>query len=113
MSIIKNSLPADNAQKFKNYGEQFTRLNLALEHEFYLEATFIAYAILEDRSESVLRHAGLWEPYMAKQGPRFPSFDSKLKFVRKHAAPESALLHKYFSASLSIKPWTGKMIETT
>ena len=48
----------DNNQKYNNYREQFKRLDRSLKNEFYLEALFIEYAIIEDRTESVLKHAG-------------------------------------------------------
>ena len=48
----------ENQLKYENYREQFKRLNSALHSGFNLEAMFIEYAILEDRTESILRHAG-------------------------------------------------------
>ena len=47
-----------NMQKCRNYRDQMVRLNRALEFEFYLEAVFIEYAVMEDRLSSALRHAG-------------------------------------------------------
>ena len=52
----------DNMQKYENYKEQMGRLKRALNSHFYLEAIFIEYAIMEDRLESGLRHAGRWNP---------------------------------------------------
>ena len=52
----RSAVPADNMQKYENYKEQFKRLNRALASGFSLEAIFISYAILEDRTESILRH---------------------------------------------------------
>ena len=54
--------PIANQQKYENYKEQFKRLNRALANGFNLEAMFIEYAILEDRTESILRHAEQWMP---------------------------------------------------
>ena len=51
-----------NMEKYKNYKEQFGRLKRALANEFYLEAIFIEYAIIEDRTTSILRHAGVYNP---------------------------------------------------
>ena len=48
---------ASNQQKHENYKEQFQRLYKALSNGFNLEAMFIEYAIMEDRTESALRHA--------------------------------------------------------
>lgn len=40
--------------KYLNYKEQLKRLMLALKNEFLLEAIFIEYSILEDRTDSLL-----------------------------------------------------------
>ena len=75
----------DNQQKYENYKEQFKRLNKALANGFHLEAMFIEYAVMEDRTESIIRHAGLWEAYLRRRGievrlstPRFSIFRAKL-----------------------------------
>ena len=44
--------------KYSNYKEQFKRLNKAISNNYYLEAAFIAYAIMEDRTESILTYEG-------------------------------------------------------
>lgn len=85
-------------EKYSNYKEQFSRLNRALKNEFYLEAIFIEYAILEDRTESVLRHAGLWDAYM--KGRKMPNIQTKLTFIKNHAALKSCTLNRYFSDDL-------------
>lgn len=53
---------SSNQQKYENYREQMSRLSKAMKAEFYLEAIFIEYAIMEDRLESALRHAGRFNP---------------------------------------------------
>ena len=57
MSDIYNPI-ATNIQKYENYREQFIRLKKALDLKFFLEAIFIEYTIIEDRTESISRHAG-------------------------------------------------------
>lgn len=52
----------DNQQKYENYRVQSRRLVSALRSGFYLEAVFIEYAIIEDRLESALTHAGAFNP---------------------------------------------------
>ena len=47
-----------NMQKYFNYQEQMVRLKKALAAQFYLEAIFIEYAVMEDRLASVLIHSG-------------------------------------------------------
>lgn len=95
-----NSKTITGQQKYENYREQFKRLNKALANGFNLEAMFIEYAILEDRTESILRHAGLWEAYLKKQRSGFPTIDSKIKYIIKHAENKKAIMHKYFSDDL-------------
>lgn len=93
----------DNMQKYANYKTQMGRLNKALTNQFYLEAIFIEYAIMEDRLESVLRHSGKWNP----KPDAFVSLDSKRKKVAKLAEEKKSLAHKYFSKELtdSIEAW--------
>ena len=61
---------------------------------------FIEYAIMEDRTESILRHAEKWEAYMKKQNGRKPTINSKAKYIQKLAAFNNDLLHKYFADDL-------------
>ena len=89
-----------NNQKHENYREQFNRLNKSLANGFNLEAMFIEYAIIEDRTESVLRHAGLWDAYLKKRKGREPSLDSKIKYIYSHAQNGIAGLKKRFSDDL-------------
>lgn len=88
---------AENQLKYENYREQFKRLKSALNGGFNLEAMFIEYAIMEDRTESILRHAGKWEAYLKSRKGREPSIDSKIKYVQKLAENRKDLLHRYFS----------------
>lgn len=96
----------DNMQKYANYKTQMGRLKKALSYQFYLEAIFIEYAILEDRLESVLRHGGNWNP---KPGI-FPSLDTKRKKIAKLAEEKKNPIGKYFSADLtdSIEAWKNE-----
>jgi len=90
----------DNQQKYKNYKEQFQRLNKALANGFNLEAMFIEYAIMEDRTESLLRHADLWEAYLKKRGNRGPTINSKISYIQGRVQSGDKLLRKYFSDDL-------------
>ena len=89
-----------NQQKQANYTEQFRRLKLALKNGFNLEAMFIEYAILGDRTESILRHANLWEAYIKSRKGHGVSIDSKIKYVKKRAENKKDVLHKYFADDL-------------
>ena len=89
-----------NEQKQANYTEQFRRLKLALKNGFNLEAMFIEYAILEDRTESILLHADLWDAYIKSRKGREPNIDSKIKYIQKRAENKKDPLHKYFADDL-------------
>ena len=90
----------DNHQKYENYKEQFQRLNKALANGFNLEAMFIEYAIMEDRTESILRHAGLWEAYLRKRGTRGATINSKITYIQGKVTSGDKLLARYFSDNL-------------
>ena len=98
----------ENQLKYENYKEQIKRLNSALAHGFNLEAMFIEYAIMEDRTESILRHADKWDAYMKKQNGRDPTINSKVKYIQKLAGFNNDLLHKYFSDDLLDRVLTWK-----
>lgn len=92
--------PIDNLQKHKNYREQFVRLKRALSAEFYLEAIFIEYTIIEDRTESILRHAGKWDAYLKKRGRYQVTLDSKITYIQDFAREKKSLAHRYFPDSM-------------
>ncbi len=89
-----------NIQKYENYKEQFKRLNKAMNNQFYLEAMFISYAIMEDRTESILRHAGAWDQYLKSRKGRGPTIDSKIKKIMKLAEQKKSLPNRFFSDDL-------------
>ena len=89
-----------NKRKYENYKEQFKRLNKALANGFNLEAIFIEYAIMEDRTESILRHAMQWDAYLKHQKGHVPAIDSKVKYIQKRAENKKSILHKYFADNL-------------
>ena len=97
---VKEFTAADNAQKHENYREQFVRLKKALTSEFYLEAIFIEYTIIEDRTESILRHAGKWDAYLKKRGRYQVTLDSKIAYIQDFAREKKSIAHKYFSDTL-------------
>ena len=94
----------DNQQKYENYRVQSRRLSSALRSGFYLEAVFIEYAIIEDRLESALTHAGAFNPN--RQG----SITSKLKKLEQLCGNKRGLARRYFSAELLavIRAWKDR-----
>lgn len=95
-------------EKYFNYKNNFDRLKAALENQFYLEAIFIEYAILEDRTESVLRHAGLWEKYMDKR--KMPNIGTKLTFIKNQAKNRTSSFRPHFSDDLieQLRAWKDR-----
>ena len=95
MDKVKNQL------KYENYKEQFKRLNSALKAGYNLEAMFIEYAVLEDRTESVLLHANKWESYLKKRGCHDPTLNSKIMYIKTlMEANRKEPLNRYFSDGL-------------
>ena len=90
----------DNMLKYENYKEQFARLKSALNSGFNLEAMFIEYAIIEDRTESILHHADKWEAYLRSRKGRQVTLDSKIKYIQKIAEQKRSMPNRYFSGDL-------------
>ena len=90
MTMNAQSVPS-NIQKQLNYREQFKRIDKALNNNFYLEALFIEYAIMEDRTESILRYEG--NEVKVKDGG-FVSNNRKLTFP---AIEQDSLIYESFS----------------
>ena len=89
----------DNRQKYLNYKEQFKRLNRAIASGFNLEAMFIAYSIMEDRSESVLKHSGKYERYKPFTGLDEPV----IKFLEDDGEIYPFLEHAYALVDAHVK----------
>lgn len=83
----------ENMQKYENYKEQFKRLDRAIKEGFNLEAVFIAYAIIEDRTESILRYEN--NDIKPKKGHRV-SIDAKLRKVKTISREKESLPYRYF-----------------
>lgn len=100
--------PIPGDLKYDLYKYYFDQLKKAMNNEFYLEAIFIEYAILEDRTESVLHHAGLWEAYLGNR--RQANIGTKLTFIKKKAQSKSSSFHRYFSDDLldQLREWKNK-----
>ena len=65
MENVKN-----NMEKYNSYREQTGKFKKAMSLEFYYEAIFISYAIMEDRLISFLDHIGLVTSKNAKLSKR-------------------------------------------
>lgn len=97
---------AENMLKYANYKEQHERLNKALKHNFYLEAIFIEYAIIEDRLTSILRY----EDNTIKNKNGFVSIEKKINKVRAISGEAEGLAIKYFTPNFldTIESWKNR-----
>ena len=86
---------APNLLKYENYREQFKRLDKAINNNFYLEAMFIAYAIIEDRTESILSYES---NEIHSKG--FVPVTKKLNRIKTIAERKGSLPARYFSDNL-------------
>ena len=92
-----------NAQKYENYRAQLGRLTHAISAHFYLEALFIEYAVMEDRLESILTHAGVFRL------DKHDTITRKLRRLEIQCQGDKTA-RKYFSPELlqSILDWKEK-----
>lgn len=99
--------PITNQQKYENYKTQFTRLKRAMSYEFYLEAIFIAYAIMEDRTEAILRYEG--NSIKVKDG-RFVPIKDKINRISKLAENKKSLIRRYITQEFcgDLRAWVYK-----
>lgn len=89
----KTESKPENMQKYENYKEQFKRLDRALREGFNLEAIFIEYAIMEDRTSSILRYEN---NSIKTKGDRPPSIERKLGKIKTIAREKGSLPGRYF-----------------
>lgn len=80
-----------NEQKYYNYKVQSQRLKKAMEYGFLLEAVFIEYAMIEDRTEAILRYEG-----NDIKSDNHVSIDRKIRKIKKIAEEKKSLAKKYF-----------------
>ena len=78
----------NNYEKRDRYATLNEKLDKALDNEFYYEAIFIEHAILEDRVESLLRHANITYPKKTMLGAKITYIMTekifKDEYVSKH-----------------------------
>ena len=90
-----------NEEKQNNYRIQFQRLKKAMDNAFFLEAIFIAYAIMEDRTESILAYEG--NQIVPKNEREFISFKRKCNKKVKLAERKGSIIGRYFYDDLMAK----------
>ena len=99
----------DKKEKRTQYAILMNKLKKATDNEFYYEAIFIEYAIFEDRTESILKHANInyknndKKEYSLKLSEKLNKIKSRKefqdKYIKKHITEE--LIEK-------IKNWKGE-----
>ena len=89
----------NNYEKNLKYRTLHEALTRALTSEFYYEAIFIEYAIMEDRTDSILRHA--------KVNIKNPTLNNKIKAIKFNRAFKDEYLKKHLTFELleSVKEW--------
>lgn len=76
---MNNEVMISNEEKRQVYAILKTKLKIAMDQEFYLEALLLEYSIVEDRLLSILKHLGL--KYTESDG-RELQIGRKIKKVR-------------------------------
>lgn len=97
-----------NLLKQFTYAERKVQLKKAMYSEFFFEAIFIEYAIMEDRTESILRHEG-GISLTNKQG--FPlNLSQKIRKIRSCMPFAEERVRKYLTLELldSLDEWRVK-----
>lgn len=98
----------DSKTKQENYRTQFIRLKKALDNNFYLEAIFIEYAIIEDRAEAILSYEG--NTIVPKNDREFINFARKKTRICKLAERKGSVIGRYFSESFmnDLMDWVNR-----
>lgn len=92
----------NNYEKNLKYRSLHEMLSKALKSEFYYEAIFIEYAIIEDRTSSLLRHANITIVE--------PTLNNKIKTLKFNHVFKDEYIKKHLSFELldSVRKWKNK-----
>ncbi|MCD7818407.1 MAG: hypothetical protein LUH07_05085 [Lachnospiraceae bacterium] len=98
----------ENQQKYYNYKVQMQRLKKAMDNQFYLEAIFIEYVIMEDRTASILRYEE--NTIKPKSENEFVSLDRKINKIIKISENKKGIARRYFSEEFmrEISAWKDR-----
>ena len=96
-----------NYEKNERYSELMSKLKKSVEEEFYYESIFIIYAVFEDRTESLLKHANI---DIVSIDDRPLSLNDKLSILSKNSAFKQEYIKKHLSKDLirRIHLWKNK-----
>lgn len=97
----RQEITIPGTKKYLSYKEQMVRLKKAMAAQFFLEAIFIEYAVMEDRLESILRHSCVFNP------ERHSTIQAKLRRVSELRRAKKSLLNRSLSEELlqEISQW--------
>lgn len=97
----------DNLEKQNQYAILMSKLKRATKYENYYEAIFIEYAILEDRSASILKHAKIRLPKDNKNGT---NLFHKLEAIENNSKFNNAYCQKHLPKEYieKIQKWREK-----
>ena len=86
-----------NIEKKEKYAELMIKLNKATNEEYYYEAIFIEYAIIEDRLEALLKHAGL--KYKQDNGTNI-DIQKKINKIQNDAKFQDSYIKKHITPKI-------------
>lgn len=97
----------DKQKKKDRYSELMSKLKISIQEEFYYETIFIVFAILEDRTESLLKHANV---NILKEDNQKLSLSEKLEKIKHHDIFHSEYVQKHLTKELiqKIYDWKNK-----
>lgn len=96
----------NNIEKKEKYANLMSKLKKATDNEYYYEAIFIEYAILEDRTESLLKHAG--KKYQENNGNPF-KISKKLNKLKSEKEFQTSYIRKHITEELIEKIYEWKI----
>ena len=98
--MIKNTT-ADNQKKYNLYKKMLANLNASINNEFFLQAVFIEYAILEDRCNSIIRVL-LGEKPLESKSMQGCGIDKKINKIKNyvHNNTKDAWIKKFLNDDL-------------
>jgi len=96
----------DNGEKYTTYALLKSKLSRALKGGFWLEACMIEYAIIEDRTSSILQHGGVCKDAYSSA----KKLSNKLNSIAMQIGKKHPILSKKVDPNLleSVRVWKDK-----
>lgn len=96
----------NDIEKRNKYSNLMLNLKKATDNEYYYEAIFLEYAILEDRTESLLKHANI---KCRKENEQAFKLSEKLRKIRDRSEFQDKYIKKHLPNELIDKVMTWKI----